>query len=74
MKKINRLASVLLASLVFWMIQAALSYHNYTRHVALYAANGWTWYDDTVSWGVYIVPTVIACLVAKFVIHKKSTT
>ena len=72
MKKINNFINILICtSLGLWVIQALLSYNNYTRHVELYAANGWFWYDDVLLWGKFIIPIVVTCLIAKFVIHKK---
>ena len=74
MKKINHLMTVLTAAaLGLWVIKALLDYHNYTRHIDLFAANGWTWYEDAMSWGTYIVPLVAVCLIAKLVIRKKQT-
>ena len=72
MRRINFFINTIICVLLgLWGIQALLSYNNYTRHVELYAANGWVWYTDVLSWGKYIVPIVVALLIAKFVIHKK---
>ena len=72
MKRFNVFANVLIyVSLSLWAIQALLSYNNYTRHVELYAAEGWLWYTDVLTWGRYIIPMVAVCLIAKFIFHKK---
>ena len=72
MKKLNVFVNILMcASLGLWAIQSLLSYNNYTRHVELYAANGWLWYTDALAWGKYIIPIVILCLIAKFILRKR---
>ena len=72
MKKINIFLNVLICtSLGLWMIRAMLSYINYTRHVELFATNGWSWYDDVLIWGNYTIPIIIVCLIAKILICKK---
>jgi len=72
MKKWNVFVNVLICvSLGFWAIQALLSYHNYTRHVELYAAEGWLWYTDVFMWGKYIIPLVVVCFLAKFIFRRK---
>lgn len=72
MKKFNVFANVLICfSVGLWAIKAVLDYNNYTRHVELFAANGWFWYDDVLLWGKYIIPIVATCFIAKFVFHKK---
>ena len=72
MKKINNFINILICtSLGLWVIQAMLSYSNYTRHVELYATNVWFWYDDVMVWGKYIIPTIAVCLIAKFIIYKR---
>lgn len=72
MQKCNIFINILICvSLGLWGIQALLSYNNYTRHVELYTDNGWVWYTDVLSRGKYIVPIVVALLIAKFVINKK---
>lgn len=64
---INILICVLLGS---WVIQTILSYHNYTRHIELYSANGWLWYMDAIAFGKYVLPIVGILLIVKSVIHK----
>lgn len=72
MKKVNNFINILICtSLVLWGIKVLLDYNNYTRHVALFAANGWFWYDDVLLWGKYIISIIVTCLIAKFVIHKR---
>ena len=72
MKKINNFINILICtSLGLWVIQAMLSYNNYIRHVELYATNVWFWYDDILVWGKYIIPTIVVCLIAKFIIYKR---
>ena len=72
MKKINLFANILICvSMGFWVIRALLSYINYTRHVALFATEGWLWYTDVLVWGKYIIPVVVVCLVSKFFLNKK---
>ena len=72
MKKCNVFANILIcASLGLWAIKTLLDYNNYTRHIALFAANGWLWYTDALSWGKYIIPIVLICLIVKFVFRKK---
>ena len=72
MKKIYNFSNILICtSLGLWVIQAVLSYINCTRHVELYATNGWFWYDDVLVWGKYIIPTIVVCLIAKFIIYKR---
>ena len=73
MKKLNILVNILIcASLSLWAIQALLSYHNYTRHVALFAANGWHWYDHVLPWGKYVIPIAAVCFLVKFLICRKT--
>jgi len=72
MKKLNGFANVLICvSLGLWAIQALLSYNNYTRHIELYATEGWLWYTDVLAWGKFIIPIVVVCLIAKFIFRKK---
>ena len=72
MKKINYFINTLIyTSLGLLVIRAALSYINYTRHIELFAANGWFWYDDVLNWGKYAIPIVVVCMILKFVILKK---
>lgn len=72
MKKINTFMNCLICiSLGLWVIKALLDYNNYTRHVALFVANGWFWYDGILRLGKYIIPIVAICFIVKFVIHKK---
>ena len=72
MKKFNIYANVLICSLLgLWVIKALLDYNNYTRHVALFSANGWFWYTDVLAWGKCIVPIVVVCIVIKFGLRKK---
>ena len=71
MKKINLVLSFLMGtSLIIWVMKALLDYINYTRHIELFAANGWLWYDGVLSWGKVIIPLVAICLIAKFIIRK----
>lgn len=73
MKKLNIFLNVIMgAALVLWGIQAMLSYQNYTRHVELFAQNGWYWYTNVLAWGKVVVPVVAACLILKFVFRKKT--
>lgn len=72
MKKLNVFANVLICvSLGLWAVRALLSYNNYTRHVELFAAEGWLWYTDVLAWGKYIIPVVVILLILKIVIRKK---
>ena len=72
MKKLNVFDNVLIyASLGLLAIRALLSYNNYTRHVELFASEGWVWYTDVFEWGKFIIPIVIVCIVAKFISRKK---
>ena len=72
MKKINLFANILICvSMGLWVIRALLSYINYTRHVALFATEGWLWYTDVLAWGKYIIPVVVVCLVSKLFLNKK---
>ena len=72
MKKSNILADILTwLSLGLWLIKALLDYNNYTRHVELYAAHGWLWYADVLSWGKFILPIVVICLFLKYIFRKK---
>ena len=71
-KKLNVFANVLICvSLGLWAVRALLSYINYTRHVELFAAEGWLWYTDVLAWGKYIIPIVVILLILKIVIRKK---
>ena len=71
MKKLNVFANVLIcSSLGLWVIKALLDYNNYTRHVELYAAHGWLWYEDVLAWGKCILPIVVICLVVKYFSRK----
>ena len=72
MKKLKVFANVLTCiSLGLWAIRALLSYINYTRHIELFAAEGWLWYTDILVWGKYILPIVVVCFIVKIVLHKK---
>lgn len=72
MKKTNVIINILICvSLGSWIMQSILSYHNYTRHVELYSANGWLWYVDAFAWGRYILPIVGILLIVKSVVRKK---
>ena len=72
MKKFDILANVLIcASLGLWVIKALLDYNNYTRHVELFADNGWLWYTDFLAWGKCIIPIVVICLVVKYIFRRK---
>ena len=72
MKKINNFINIFICtSLGLWILKALLDYNNYTRHIALYASNGWLWYDNILQWGNYIIPIVVICFIAKFIIHQK---
>ena len=72
MKKVNTFVNVLMCvSLGLWVIKALLDYNNYTRHVELYATNGWFWYDDVLLWGYYIIPIIAICLIVKFLVYRK---
>ena len=42
-----------------------------TRHVELFAANGWLWYTDALTWSKYIIPIVVVSIVIKLVLRKK---
>ena len=71
MKKINHVLNFIIgASLCLWMMKALLDCVNYTRHIELFAANGWLWYDNVLPWGKVIIPIVAICSIAKFIIHK----
>jgi len=71
MKKVNSFITFLMyISLGLWGIKALLDYNNYTRHVELFADNGWFWYEDALRWGMYIVPIVVICFFAKIMILK----
>ena len=73
MKKVNNLINILICtSMMLWVIRAVLSYINYTRHITLFATNGWFWYDDVLNWGKFIIPIVVVCVVVKLVICKKT--
>ena len=73
MKKLNVLLNVIPGVAVgLWGIQALLAYQNYTRHIELFARNGWFWYTDTLEWGKCVVPLVVGCLVVKLVAKQKS--
>ena len=73
MKKINIFINVLICtSLGLWVMRAILSYINYTRHIELFATNGWFWYDDVLIWGKYIIPIVVVCLITKIFLYKKA--
>ena len=72
MKKFDILANVLVcSSLGLWVIKVLLDYNNYTRHVELYANNGWLWYTDGLAWGRCILPIVVICLVVKYILRRK---
>ncbi len=72
MKKFDILANVLIcSSLGLWVIKALLDYNNYTRHVELFADNGWLWYTDVLAWGKCIIPIVVICLVVKYIFRRK---
>jgi len=72
MKKANIFMNILICtSLGIWVIQALLSYNNYTRHVELYAAEGWLWYTDVLAWGKIIIPIVTVCLIVKIIVRKR---
>ena len=72
MKKLHSFTNVLIFfSLGLWAIKAFLDYTNYTRHVALFAANGWVWYTDTLAWGKWILPVVVICLIAQLFLRRK---
>ena len=72
MKKLKVFANVLICiSLALWAIRALLSYINYTRHIELFAAEGWLWYTDILVWGKYILPIVVVCFIVKIVLNKK---
>ena len=71
MKRVKILANVLIcSSLGLWVMKALLDHNNYTRHIELFAANGWHWYTDVLAWGKYIIPIVAICLVVKFILRK----
>ena len=72
MKKLKVITNVIIC--VSWgllAIRALLSYINYTRHIELFAAEGWFWYTDVIMWGKYIIPIVVVCVVVKIILHKK---
>ena len=70
MKKLNVISNILIClSLVILGMRALLSYNNYTRHVELFADNGWLWYTDVLTWGMYILPIVGLCIIVKLVLH-----
>ena len=72
MKKLNVFAGILIyASLGLLAIRAFLSYNNYTRHVELFASEGWVWYTDVFAWAKFIIPIVIVCIVLKLISRKK---
>ena len=72
MKRFRVCINILIClSLGLWFIKALLDYNNYTRHVALFAANGWLWYTDVVAWGKYVLLVVAICLVAKYISRRK---
>ena len=72
MKIIKVLANVLICvSLGLLAIRALLSYINYTRHIELFASEGWFWYTDVLVWGKYIIPILAVCLIAKLILRKK---
>lgn len=71
-RKLNIYVNVFLClSLTLWVIKALLDYNNYTRHVELFAANGWLWYTDALTWSKYIIPIVVVSIVIKLVLRKK---
>lgn len=71
MKKLSVFANILLyVSLGVWAAKALLDYVNYTRHVPLFAENGWFWYEDALLWGAYIIPIVVSCLIARYLFSK----
>lgn len=71
-RKLNIYANVILySSLGLWVIKALLDYNNYTRHVELFAANGWLWYTDALTWSKYIIPIVVVSIVIKLFLRKK---
>ena len=71
MKKINHVLNFMIgASLFLCAMKALLDYVNYTRHIELFAANGWLWYDNVLPWGKVSIPLVVICLIAKFIIRK----
>lgn len=72
MKKANIFMNILiLASVSVLVMRAILSYINYTRHIALFAVNGWLWYDDVFAWGKYIIPVIAVCAIIKTIASKK---
>ena len=72
MKKVTNFINLLIGtSIGLWVIKALLDYNNYTRHIELFDANGWLWYDDVLIWGKYIIPIVVTCFIGKFIIHQK---
>ena len=71
MKKINHILNFFIwTSLSLWAMKAILDYVNYTRHIELFAANRWLWYDNILLWGKVIIPFVVICLITKFIIRK----
>ena len=72
MKKLNVFAGILLGTCFGLLVmRALLSYLNYTRHAALFAANGWLWYTDVLTWSKWILPVIIVCFLAKCILRKK---
>jgi hypothetical protein len=72
MKKVNNFMNILIFVLVSVLVmRAILSYINYTRHIALFAVNGWLWYEDVFVWGKYIVPVMVVCVIVKMIVSKK---
>ena len=71
-KKLKLFANILLwMSLGLLAARALLSYNNYTRHVELFAAEGWLWYTDVFVWAKYILPITMVCLIVKIILQKK---
>ena len=72
MKKFSIFANILICvSLGLWVIKALLDYNNYTRHIELFATNGWLWYTDALALGNYIIPIIVMCFIVKYIFRKK---
>ena len=72
MKKANTLLNILLCAVpLLWAVWALLCYQNYTRHVELFAANGWLWYTEVLAWGKWALPLIALCLITKCLLRRK---
>lgn len=71
MKRFDHVLNLIIgASLTIWVMKALLDYVNYTRHLELFAANGWLWYDSVLLLGKGIIPIVAICFITKLAIRK----